>query len=552
MAQSWMTPLDPRLRQGNRQPQPQAPQADTSSFANYLQGGHLPGMGGGGGNNNGEYAAMLGNAATGQQGNSDFFSTYMKNLMGQNNVSAFKNPYQGQMNQIFSGMAGMPNTQQSADAWRQQYMPMLQQGGQMQFDNPQLRQTMLGQGAQNFMAGNSQANQYGTPGLGVGGDIATRIAQMQQPQGSGNPMIGQAANAAMSGYLGMQNQPGMTAEQMDTAARGVIDPTRRALAQKQEGDLSGLSARGLGRSTAVSKVMGENAGILGDVNAQTYGNLTRQNIDLQNQNRLAGTAGLAGLQGQFSGQDQNQQGLNQSWLMNQGNLGLNLGQAGMQGQLATNQLNQQAGNDAFNQNATRAGMGMDLYNSDANRALQELEGNRSYGLNTQGMQADNQYRNANMFNQNLMSLLGMGANAGQQDFGNRNQLYQNLLGAGNQAQNAWATNQGNRLNQYGMQGDMANSLFGNMTGQYNNDRNFYETMRQYGLNRQDQLDMQNRGGGIGGLLGGIGGTILGSALGPIGAGIGGSLGNKLFGGGQQQPQQQQSYRPYSPYAMWGG
>lgn len=505
-----------------------------SSFANYLQGGHLPGVGGGG-NQNAELATVYGNAANQQAGNANTYQTYMQGLMGQNPVTQFKNPYEQMMGQTFQNMQGAPSTQQSATNWMQQFNPMMQTGGQMNFGNPQLRQTQLGQGAQDFIGGNSQANRYDAPGLGVGGSIAEQIARMQMPQGGGNQQGQQAGNAALSGYLNLQNQPGMSAGEIETQAAGVLDPLTRRLMKQQAVGESGLSNRGLGRSSAVSQLMGETQGVLGDAAQRTYGDLTAQNIGLRNNNRLAALSGLTGLQGQFTGQDQNQQGLAQNWLMNQGNLGLNLGQAGQQGQLATNQLNQQASNDAFSQNATRAGMGLDLYNSDANRAMSELEGNRAWNLNTQTAQADNQYRNANMANSNLLSLLGMGANAGQQDFGNQASLLQGLLGAGNQAQNAWSTNQSNLLNQMGMHGDLANSWFGNQTGQYNNDRNFYEMMRQYGLNRQDALDQANKGGGIGGLLGGIGGTLLGSALGPIGAGIGGSIGSSLFG----QPQQQQ-------------
>jgi hypothetical protein len=279
--------------------------------------------------------------------------------------------------------------------------------------------------------------------------------------------------------------------------------------------------------------MGENAGILGDVTSRAYGDLTQQNIGLQNNNRLAALSGLGQAQGQYAGQGQNEQGMAQNWLMNQGQLGMGLAGLNQSGQLSTNQLNQSASNDAFGQNASRAGMGFDLYNQDANRAMQQQQGDRNWQTQTQGMMADNQYRNANMANSNLMQLLGMGANAGQQDFSNQQGIFNSMLGAGNQDQNAWGQNQGNLLQQLGMQGNMANSLYGNQQNAYLNNRDFMEQQRlgNIGLHRQQQqMDAQ---GGIGGLLGQVGGTLLGSALGPIGAGIGGKIGG-MFGGGQQQ------------------
>lgn len=538
-----------RMNQQRPQGTPQQPQADTSSFGNYLQGGHLPGMGGGG-NNNAEYATMLGGAANQQQGNASFYDTYMKNLMGQNVAQPFKNPYGAQMNMQMDAMRGLPNTQTSAQNWLSQYLPMMQQGGQMNFNDPQLRQTMLNPNAQSFMNGQSQANVYGAPNLGQGGQRALDVSQMGMPQGGGSGQGQQAGNQWMAGLTGLMNQPGMSEAERNQLAQSAFNPLKQQLDTALGQQLSATSASGLGRSSAATKQRSDYTRDLSNAAGGITSGLLQQDIGLRNQNRLAALAGLGQAQGQFTGQDQSQQGLNQNWLMNQGQLGLGLAGLNQQGQLATNQLNQGASNDAFNQNATRAGMGFDLYNQDANRALQEQAGNRGWQTTTQGMLADNQYRNAGMNNNNIMSLLGMGANAGQQDFGNQNQLFQNLLGAGNQSMNAWGQNQNNMLQQFGMRGDLANSLFGNQTGQYNNDRNFYEMMRQYGLNRQDQLDAQG-GGGLGGLLGGIGGTLLGSALGPIGAGLGGSIGSSLFGGGQQQ-QQPQSYRPYSPYAMWGG
>lgn len=531
-------------------PQQQAP-TNTQSAQGYMQQGNLPGMWSGS-NQPAAYATMLGNNAQTMQGQQNDYTKYMQNLMGQNPITGWKNPYQQQMSQVFQGMQNAPNTQQSAQSWMNQYLPMMQQGGQMNFANPQLQQTQLGQGVQNFMGGNSQANQYANPSLGVGGDIAARIAQMQQPQGSGNPLAGQAANAAFSGYSGLMNQPGMSEAERNQLAQSAFDPLKQQLDRALGQQLSATSASGLGRSSAATKQRSDYTRDLGNAASNITSGLLQQDIGLRNQNRLAGVSGMAGLQGQFTGQDQSQQGLNQNWLMNQGNLGLNLGQLGQQGQLATNQLNQQAGNDAFSQNATRAGMGMDLYNSDANRALQGLEGNRAYDLSTQGMQADNQYRNANMNNSNLMSLLGMGANAGQQDYSNMSTLLQGLLGAGNQNQNAWSTQQGNQLNQMGQQGNLANALYGNQYGAYGDNRNFLEQMRQYNTNRQDQLNAQNQGGGIGGLLGGIGGTLLGSALGPIGAGIGGKIGSSLFGsGGQQQQTTGNGSNPYfNPFRLY--
>ena len=121
-----------RMNQQRPQGTPQQPQADTSSFGNYLQGGHLPGMGGGG-NNNAEFATMLGNAAGGQAANANTYQTYMQGLMGQNPVTQFKNPYEQMMGQTFQNMQGAPSTQQSATNWMQQFNPMMQTGGQMNF-----------------------------------------------------------------------------------------------------------------------------------------------------------------------------------------------------------------------------------------------------------------------------------------------------------------------------------------------------------------------------------------------------------------------------------
>lgn len=527
----WIKRQNPRQRPQGAP----SPQVDTSSFGNYLQQGHLPGMAGSGGNMNAEYAQMLGNASNVQQGNTDFYQNYMKNLMGQNVAQPFKNPYQTQMNNQMNRMNGLPNTQTSAQNWLSQYLPMMQQGGQMNFNDPQLRQTMLNPNAQSFMNGQSQANVYGTPNLGQGGQRALDVAQMQMPQGGGNGQGQQAGNQWMAGLTGLMNQPGMSEAERNQLAQSAFNPFKQQLDEALGKQLSATSASGLGRSSAATKQRSDYTRDLSNAAGGITSGLLQQDIGLRNQNRLAALAGLGQAQGQFTGQDQNQQGLAQNWAMNQGQLGMGLAGLNQQGQLATNQLNQGASNDAFNQNATRAGMGFDLYNQDANRALQEQAGNRGWQTTTQGMLADNQYRNAGMNNNNIMSLLGMGANAGQQDFGNQNQLFQNLLGAGNQSMNAWGQNQNNMLQQFGMRGDLANSLFGNQIVQYNNDRNFYEAMRQYGLNRQDALDQANKGGGIGGLLGGIGGTLLGSFLGPVGGAIGGSIGSSLFG----QPQQQQ-------------
>lgn len=538
----WMA--NQQVRSQQQAPAQQDPKFD-SSIADYWKSGNLAGMWHGANNNN-AFAAIQGNELAKQQGNQADYEKYMKGLMGQNNVSPWQNQYQGQMNQTLQNMGNAPSTQQSANSWMQAYNPMMQQGGQMSFNDPQKQQTNLNPNAQNFMNGQSQTNQYGAPSQGAGGDIAQRIAQMGRPQGGAvDGSTGQnsqtAGNAWLQGLLSLQSAPGMSQQQMDTAASGIIDPTRRALGQKQEQDLSGLSNRGLGRSTAVSKTMGENAGILGDVTSRAYGDLTQQNIGLQNNNRLAALSGLGQAQGQYAGQgqfdrqlSQNDQNSAQNWLMNQGQLGMGLEGMNQQGQLSTNQLNQQAGNDAFGQNATRAGMGMDLYNQDANRAMQQQQGDRSWQTQTQGMQADNQYRNANMANDNMMRLLGMGANAGQQDFGNQQSMFSSLLGAGGLDQSAWGQNQNNLMQQLGMQGNMANSVYGNQQNAYLNNRDFMEQQRLGNIGLHRQQEATDKQGGIGGMLGQIGGTLLGSALGPLGASIGGKIGSSLFGGGQQQ------------------
>lgn len=531
MAQDWLQSMN-RGRQRTQQaqqPASQAPQFSNQNMASYMQGGNMAGAWGGANNQN-AYAGLQGNMASSMDIKGKEYEDYMKGLMGQSPVQTWQNPYQGQMNQTLQNMGNAPSTQQSANSWMNQYMPMMQQGGQM--GNPQLQQTQMNPNAQNFMNGQSQTNQYANPSLGVGGDIATRIAQMNQPQTGGvSGQNGQTAgNAWLQGLLGLQSAPGLSDVEVQRMASGALDPLQNRLNQQQDKNLSGLSFRGLGRSGAVTATMRDTNQVLGDAGASVLGNLAGQNAQMKNSNRLSALQGLGQAQGQFTGQGQADQQLAQNWAMNQGQLGMGLAGLNQQGQLATNQLNQGASNDAFNQNATRAGMGLDLYNSDANRALQQQSGDRNY----QGMLADNQYRNASMGNSNLMSLLGMGANAGQQDFANQQGLLSSLLGAGNQSQNAWSTNQGNLLSQLGMQGNMANSLYGNQRNAYMSDRDFMEQQRLGNIGLHRQQEQADASGGIGGLLGQVGGTLLGSALGPIGAGIGGSISSSLFGGGQQQ------------------
>lgn len=529
MAQDWLQQQN-RGRQRNQQTAASPPpQANNQTMASYMQGGNMAGAWGGTNNPN-TYAGLQGNMAATQQGNLDQYQSYMQNLMGQNPTQAWKNPYRGQMNQTLQNMGNAPSTQQSANSWLNQYNPMMQQGGQM--GNPQLQQTQMNPNAQNFMNQQSQANQYQAPGLGAGGDVAQRIAQMNQPQTGGvSGQNGQTAgNAWLQSLLGLQSAPGLSDVEVQRMASGALDPLTNRLNQQQDKNLSAISARGGGRSGAVTATMRDTNQILGDAGASVLGSLAGQNAQMKNSNRLSALSGLGQAQGQFTGQGQADQQLAQNWLMNQGQLGLNLGQAGQQGQLATNQLNQGASNDAFNQNATRAGMGMDLYNNDANRALSLLNSDRGY----QGALADNQYRNANMSNSNMSSLLGMGGAAGQQDFSNQQGLMNSLLGAGNQSQNAWSQNQGNLLSQLGLQGNMANSLYGNQQNSYLNNRDFMEQQRLGNIGLHRQQEQADASGGIGGLLGQVGGTLLGSALGPIGAGIGGSIGSSLFGGGQQQ------------------
>ena len=514
--------------------------------------------GGGGGNQqnqqmNEDYLRQMGynqNRAQAGQGLQNLWGGAGQNLWGQlggvanqaSNQQQWQNPMWGDMMSQMRGMQNAPSAQRGAAGFQQQFGGMLQGGQPINWQNPQMQQTQMYPVTGQFMGMPVNQMQFGAPGMGQGGNIAMGVAGGGAPGATGptglmDPaQIQQARDAQLAGLTQMAGGGGvggMGDQEISQMMEAAMAPVRRDINAAQGAALSDVSARGLGQSSEVGRVRGEFGDVLGEAGQQASARVLEQAVQSRlaanAQQQTARQAGLGGL-GQFAGQGleyelgrgglgtQAQQIANQ-FALGRGNLGLGMGELTQQGGQFADQMNLAGNQQAFEQLAQQAGLGADLYQGDAGRALQQLGMGQQYQLGQQGLNADMSQFGANQMNQGLLSMLGMGMQGAGQDFGQQSQLLQQMLGAGGLDQsgfqsymnNILAEQQGNQQLGYGGMLDLQQSMFG--AGQ--NQEQFNQQLMAQMLQQQQQYGMQQQeaqGGGFGGLLGGLGGQLLGGMV----------------------------------------
>lgn len=351
------------------------------------------------------------------------------------------------MGLVSDGMQNLPNSQQGAANWQNAFGGMMQSGQGINWDPNQAQMNPV---IAEFLARRQGQDQYGAPTGGAGMDYITGL--LGGGQGS-SPIDEEARQQWYNRLLGLADQPGMTGQQLNTVAMGTFNPVERKLMEQQGVNMSDLEARGLGRSSAPGTVMRDTNRTLADTYGSILGGLTQQDIELANANRLAAIGGLGDYNKWFS--DTGLQNRGQL-----GNLALGMENLGQQGQMWAGEMGMKARDQAFGEMAQQAGMGSDLYNQEANRALQE-ETTRQGLMQTDRSTAD----------QNLLQMLGMGATGSVNDSMNASRLLNSLIQQGNlglgmssQDQNAWSL-----LNQLGLQEQQGRQnlllpLMSNLTG----------------------------------------------------------------------------------------
>jgi hypothetical protein len=536
----------------------------TQGIDQYQAGGNVAGMWGG--NNTPQNwarteSAMRNQTTANQQPYQNFINGQLN--AGANQTQTWQNPYGNMVNGMLNKQANSGTASQGAGNFLGQYGGQMQSGQGLNWQMPQYQQGQMNPVVNQYMNQQNGRDVYGQVGLGQAGDVANQIAAggmptYNMPQGGvGYNDNGQTQGARNSQYQGLQgllNQPGMSADEIATITKAAIDPAMQGLGQAREQAMSNLSARGLGRSSGTAPIERDYMNSLGNTYQGVLSDLTQQNIGLRNSNRLAGIQGM----GQFSqqgmdyGNNQQSLGLQGQSLANQyslgqGSLASNLASMNQQGGQYAQNMNMNARNQQMNELAGQAGMGADLYNQGENRNLQDVQNQRSSGLQYQGLMQNER----GQADQNTTNLLNMGMQGQNQDYGNQNSLLSQLLGYGNQNQNAWQTQ--NQLNQNQGQylGNMANSMYGQQYNQGADTRDFYNNQMVNNVNRANQVHDASQGGGIGGFLGGL----VGNAASALTGGLTGSLTNSLFGNSNSGNQSSggQGYSYYNPnYRLNGG
>ncbi len=374
-----------------------------------------------------------------------------------------------------------------------------------------------------------QAPTQGAGGQYLGGMLGGGQQAAGQFGGFGAD-VGQARQAQLGGLLGQAQAPGMTEAQQGQMFSAQFDPAKQAIGESRNTALAGLSARGMGRSSAgVGNVETGAARALGSAAQQAGANVTGQNLALTQRQSEFGLGGLGGFAGQGmqgalgAGGLQNQmQGTANQMNLGMGGLGLGSEQLGTGNQLAMNQQNMQAQSQQFQQDNARAGLDLARFQTEQGFNMEQYQTELNAAV--QGGRLDEQ--TAARMAQNALQTTQQGLQAqGMQNQANQ-ALMNATLGMGGQALDYSGQN---------LQGQQAGGgMFGNLMGQYGgmgmNTQQLYQQMLNAEANRQAQTNMQQQGGGFGGFAG----TVLGGGLGfflggPAGAAAGGQIGGQAGG-----------------------